>query len=123
MPSKQAVIDEDLPRRLGPVLKKLGWSIEDVRDIGLRGQVDPKIAAYAQPHKATIFTGDWGFAHIFQYPPHEYHGIIIINYPTTVSVATMLREVRKSLKQLSMKDIRGNLVILERGRIRIKHGK
>lgn len=47
------VIDEDLHRSLGEVLRKLGHEVFDVRDHGLRGKSDEDVFRFAQEKKAT----------------------------------------------------------------------
>jgi len=34
------IIDEDMPRSLATVLKKEGYEVIDIRDVGLRGATD-----------------------------------------------------------------------------------
>jgi len=42
------LIDEDLPRSTGDLLRRYGHEAVDVRDIGIRGAKDSQIATYAQ---------------------------------------------------------------------------
>lgn len=44
----QFLIDEDLPRSTGDLLRSYGHEVIDVRDIGLRGVKDSQIASYTQ---------------------------------------------------------------------------
>ena len=50
------LIDEDLPRSTGDLLRQYGHEAIDVRDIGLRGSKDPEIAAYAQKNGLSLLT-------------------------------------------------------------------
>ena len=59
------VIDEDMPRSTGAILKEHGYDVKDVRDYGLRGAEDEEIYEFAQREKAVILTGDRGFSNIF----------------------------------------------------------
>ena len=79
-----AIIDEDLPRRLGDALKKLRWEIKDVRDFGLAGKPDREIIGFAKKCKAVLFSADKDFANIFKYPPEKYYGIVILGFPNEV---------------------------------------
>lgn len=45
------LIDEDLPRSVGDLLRSHGHEATDIRDIGLRGAKDHQIAAYARDKK------------------------------------------------------------------------
>ena len=71
-----AVIDEDLPRSVGVVLSELGWEVKEVRDTDLRGRSDDLVINFAKKHEAVLFSGDWGFANILNFPPRDYHGIV-----------------------------------------------
>jgi len=48
------LIDEDLPRSTGNLLRRYGHEATDVRDIGLRGANDSKVASYAQSKKLSF---------------------------------------------------------------------
>jgi len=50
------VIDEDMPRSTGTILKEHGYDVKDVRDYGLRGAEDKAIYEFAQREKAVILT-------------------------------------------------------------------
>ena len=51
------VIDEDIPRSTGRILKQRGYDVRDIRDYGLRGAEDEEIYKFAQREKAVILTG------------------------------------------------------------------
>jgi uncharacterized protein with PIN domain len=48
------VIDEDMPRSTGRILKQRGYDVRDIRDYGLRGAEDEEIYEFAQREKAVI---------------------------------------------------------------------
>jgi len=52
------VIDEDMPRSTGRILKQRGYDLRDIRDYGLRGAEDEEIYEFAQREKAVILTAD-----------------------------------------------------------------
>lgn len=115
-----AVIDEDLPRSLGEILKNLGWDVKDIRDFGLRGKSDKEIMGFAKKCKAVLFSADWGFANILHFPPKDCHGIVILSFPNEVSVGFLMKEIEKSLGKILSKNFKGNLIIIEPGKIRIR---
>lgn len=90
-----AVVDEDLPRIIDKVLKNLGWEVKDIRDIGLRGKNDEEIISFAKESKAVLFSADWGFANILKFPPKEYYGIVILNFPNEVTTNLLLKKLKK----------------------------
>lgn len=104
-------------------MKDLGWKVEDVRDIGLRGKSDKEIIGFAHRSRAVLFSADWGFANIFNFPPEKYYGIVILNFPNEVSTTFIAKETKKSLSKISSTDFKNNLIIIEPGKIRIRKGK
>lgn len=55
------LIDEDLPRSIGDLLRQYGHDAIDLRDIGLKGSKDSQIAVYAQKEGLCLLTGDFDF--------------------------------------------------------------
>jgi predicted nuclease of predicted toxin-antitoxin system len=114
------LIDEDVHRSVARVLEKLGHHVRDVRDEGLRGQSDDAIFHFAQSHKAVILTADLDFSDTIRFPLGSHHGIVILRFPNKLSTARINTELAKSLKDLTERDFKGNLVIVSPGRIRIR---
>lgn len=123
MPKKKAVVDEDLPRIIDEVLGSLGWEVKDVRDIGSRGENDQEIIAFAQKSRAVLFSGDWGFANILEFPPQDYYGIVILHFPNELSTNFMAQESKMALSKIPLESFKKNLIIIEPGKIRIRKGK
>lgn len=117
-----AVIDEDLPRKLGEILKKLKWEIKDIRDFGLRGKPDKEIIGFAKECKVVLISSDKDFLNIFKYPPKDYYGIVVLNFPNEVSIEFLIEETKRVLDKISPENFKGNLIIIEPGRIRIRRG-
>jgi len=115
-----AVIDEDLPRIISAVLKGLGWEVKDVRDVGFRGKSDEEIISFAKKSKAVLFTSDWGFGNILKFPPQDYYGIVILDFPNEVSTNFMAKETREAISKIPLEDFKSNLIIIEPGKIRIR---
>lgn len=115
------LIDEDLPRSTGDLLRRYGHEAIDVRDIGLRGVKDSHIASYAQNQGLCLVTGDFDFADIRNYPPAQYAGLIILGLPrdaTTIFILNLLEGLLKQDKLVS--ELSGKLAIVEPGHIRIR---
>ena len=113
-------IDEDMPRSTGRILKEQGFTVNDVRDHGLRGADDEEIYQFAQKEQAVLLTADTGFGNILRFPLGEHCGIVLVRFPTEMSNIEMNRHVVEDLKHISENDYKGNLIILEPGRIRIR---
>jgi len=114
------VIDEDMPRSTAKVLTENGFNCLDIRDHGLRGKTDKEIFEFAQKEEAILLTGDMGFSNIIFFPPGTHHGIFIVHFPTEISTKELNKHILTALNELSEVDLKGNLVILEPGRIRIR---
>jgi len=114
------VVDEDMPRSTGVALSKEGYGVKDVRDQGYRGSNDDEVYAFAQREMAVLLTGDLGFSNILKFPLGEHSGIVVARFPSEMPPRKINREIVASLKELGENDFKGNLIILELGRIRIK---
>ena len=114
------VIDEDMPRSTAKILRTKGYEALDVRDLGLRGKSDDEIFKFAQKEKAVILTGDLGFGNLLHFPIGSHVGIVIAHYPNEVSVSELNRQIIKAFDNLAEADFKGNLIILEPGKIRVR---
>ena len=114
------VIDEDMPRSTGAALKKRGYNVKDIRDYGLRGVEDEKIYEFAQGERAVILTGDKDFGNILRFPLGKHFGIVIVHFPNEMSTTEVNRYLLERLNDLSENDFRGNLIIIEPRKIRIR---
>jgi predicted nuclease of predicted toxin-antitoxin system len=114
------VIDEDMPRSTAPVLRNLGYEVHDIRDHGLRGSDDDTIYQFAQTHQSILITGDMDFSNIFYFPIGSHHGIIVVHFPNEVSTNEINRQLQSRLEALTPKEVKGNLIILEPGKMRIR---
>jgi hypothetical protein len=70
-----------------------------VRDIGLRHAKDPSIALHALDHQECLITGDFGFAVIRNYPPENYHGIVVLELPRDATAADILKLVESFVQR------------------------
>lgn len=86
----------------------------------MRGTDDRTLAAVCREEGFCLITADLGFAQTIQYPPHEYHGIIVLRHskPTLAAMRELVRQVVVAARDESPD---GRLWIVEPGRIRI-HG-
>ncbi len=115
------LIDEDLPRSIGNLLRRYRHEAVDVRDIGLRGAKDSKIASYAQSKRLCLTTGDFDFSDIRNYPPDKYSGLVVISIPKNATASFIINLIEDFLQQKELvARIQGKLVIVEPGRVRIR---
>ena len=114
------VVDEDMPRSTGVALVKEGYEVKHIRDHGHRGADDKQIYDFARKEEAILLTGDLGFINILKFPLGEHFGIVVARFPNEMSPHNINEEIVRSFKDLDENDFRGNLIILEPGRIRIR---
>ena len=79
MPDLKFLLDADMPRSTGELIKSLGYDIEDVRDIGMRAAKDQDIIDYAIKTNRIIVTRDTDFGEVLRYPDHP--GAIVLRFP------------------------------------------
>lgn len=114
------VLDEDMHRSAARVLERLGHRVIDIRDRGLRGKSDDEIFRYAQRHKAVLLTGDLDFANTLRFAVGSHHGIVIARFPTELSTTRINAELAKSLRGLTDAELKGSLIVLSPGKVRIR---
>jgi len=114
------LVDEDMPRSTARILRDGGYEALDVRDCGLRGKSDNEVFAFAQQSGAVLITGDMGFANIMHFPVGSHEGIVVAHYPNEMSPAEINKQIIASLSNLIESDVKGNLIVLDPGRMRIR---
>ena len=58
-----------------------------------------------------------------RFPRGSHHGIVVTRFPNELPTTTMNADIVRALGDLSDEELRGNLVILEPGRIRLRRGR
>jgi predicted nuclease of predicted toxin-antitoxin system len=117
------LVDADLPRSTGDLLRRYGHEAVDVRDSGLRGAKDPQIATHSQSAGLCLVTGDFDFSDIRNYPPGAYAGLVVLKFPNTATASFILRLLESFLQQTDLvAQMAGKLAIVEPGRVRIRTG-
>jgi predicted nuclease of predicted toxin-antitoxin system len=115
------LIDADLPRSIGDLLRSYGHEATDVRDIGMRSALDTAIAQHAQREGWCLLTGDFDFSDIRVYPPSEYAGIVVLVIPPTVTSLYITQLLESFLRQTHfVEQLPGKLAIVEAGRVRLR---
>jgi predicted nuclease of predicted toxin-antitoxin system len=114
------VIDEDMPRSTGRILKQQRYDVRDIRDYGLRGAEDQEIYEFAQREQAVILTGDRGFGNILRFPLGKHFGIVIARFSNEMPTIEINRHLLERFEDISEDDFKGNLIIMEPGKIRIR---
>jgi len=114
------VVDEDMPRSTSKLLRNRGFEVLDVRDCGLRGKSDQEIYKFAQKQKAVILTADLGFGNLLRFPLGSHSGIVVAHFPNEISISELNQQINAAFDNLSEDDFKGNLIIIEAGKIRVR---
>jgi predicted nuclease of predicted toxin-antitoxin system len=117
----QFLIDADLPRPTADLVRSFGHEATDVRDIGLGGAPDNRVAAHAQSQGLCLLTGDFDFADIRDYPPDEYPGLVVFVFPDDANRDIILNLIKAFFaEQTVLEKLPGRLAIAEPGRVRLR---
>lgn len=113
--------DGNLPGSLADLVIEAGHDALHMRNAGLGDAEDSAIAAYAQGGGYTLLTRDFDFADIRTYPPHEYHGLVVLELPETAVASTIQQLVQSFLQNKELIErLPGRLAIVEFGRVRLR---
>src|SRR3990172_1252399 len=105
-----------MPRTLAALIRALGFAVQDVRDIGLRGQDDSKVLESAVAADAIIITRDRPFAFPRSWPEDFTAGVIFVNLPDTARADTINAMVLDLLDQRIPASLLGALTTVELNR-------
>jgi Domain of unknown function (DUF5615) len=93
------LIDENMPRSLAAQISALGFNVQDVRDIGLKGRPDTEVMAAAVASDALIVTRDRGFANVKNWNESFTAGVIFVNLPDDTPASTVNARIVELLSQ------------------------
>ncbi len=107
------LIDENMPRSLAPQIAALGYSVQDVRDMGLRGKPDSSVMDAAIASDAIIITRDRGFANPKSWPNEFTAGMIFVNLPDDVTADLVVAKILELLAYRAPDSLLGAMTSLE----------
>ncbi|MBO8183472.1 MAG: DUF5615 family PIN-like protein [Archaeoglobus sp.] len=110
------LLDADMPRSSGEVIRMLGFEVEDVRDIGLGSAKDKEIIQYARKNGRIIITRDTDFGEVLRYPEHP--GAIIFRLPYTFTAREINERLSEFLNSVKENEIKNAIIIVELERYR-----
>jgi predicted nuclease of predicted toxin-antitoxin system len=115
------LIDASMPRNTSISIRILGHNAFDVRDLGMAAADDSLIAAYAQSHQLCLVSRDFDFADIRNYPPENFFGVIVLDYPNNTTALEIGAHVNSFLRVPGiLAQLPGRLAIVEPGRYRLR---
>jgi predicted nuclease of predicted toxin-antitoxin system len=113
------LVDHCVPAKFVRLLRDWGHTASPSTDHIAPDASDTDVVALAQTLDAILITADLDFANIFDYPPGDYQGILVLRYDPAEESALELT-LRQVLTDLDRDALRGVLVIVEAQRYRIR---
>lgn len=110
------LVDENMPRSLASQIAALGFAVQDVRDIGLRGRDDDEVFDAAVASDGIIITRDRGFTVEKTWPDDFTAGVIFVNLPDDVDAKVLNAAVITLLSKRPV-SLLGAVTYLEQHRV------
>ena len=111
-------LDENLPLSTVDIFRKMGFEVEHVGMVGLKGANDKDIAAYAKKSEAILITKDVEFGNILFYPSGSHYGLVILRLPYTFTTDKINVSLGNFLKEIDRNLLVNSIIVLELGRFR-----
>ncbi len=113
------IADECVGEKTIKFLRALGYEVNSVWDLNLKGAPDEKLIQRAIKDKRIFITEDQNFTNIILYPPHLHRGIIVLKISLKIQkeVWFVLKEL---LFEFKSSDFEKTLIIVDKNRFRIR---
>ncbi|MFN8474650.1 MAG: DUF5615 family PIN-like protein [Anaerolineae bacterium] len=115
-------IDENLPVEVADLLVSVGHEAPTVREQGLSGKDDRRVADVCMEESRILVTLDLDFANIHAYPPQDYPGIIVLRVRQQ-DKAHVLAVLQRALPVLGREPLEHRLWIIDEVEVRIRGGE
>jgi predicted nuclease of predicted toxin-antitoxin system len=112
-------LDENLPSRLVPALKKLGHEVDTVPQEGLKGRDDSDVWSAAQKADRFLITQDLDFSDTRKYMPGTHQGVLLVRLREPGRLA-LTRRVRFLFENQNTEQWKGCLVVATDHKIRVR---
>jgi predicted nuclease of predicted toxin-antitoxin system len=112
-------LDENLPSRVEPALRRLGHDVETAISESLAGAVDPILLAACTTEDRVLITLDLDFADIRVYAPGGHRGIWVLR-PAEQTFDAILALVLAGVRLSAVERSAGQLWVIDEKRVRIR---
>lgn len=112
--------DHCVSQRTVEFLRRLGHDVLTLKELGKEKAKNSEVLQLATETDRVLVTEDGGFGDIRKYPPHQYPGIILLRVRNPAFRSVIHRTLETFLNSTSREALRGVLVHVERGRIRLR---
>ena len=113
------LMDENMPREASDLLRDLGYDVESIKGMNLRGTKNSDIYRLTKDENRILLTLDLDFANILNYPTKGHPGIIILRVKIQ-NPPSIVAALRRFMRQVTPNQLRRNLVIVDEFRYRIR---
>jgi predicted nuclease of predicted toxin-antitoxin system len=111
-------LDENLGARIAELFRLAGHKVTTVPEQNLCSSRDRKLLDTCRAEKRCLVTLDLEFGNPLMFKPSDYEGIAVLRLPSKPTPDDLLNAVRTLIGGLARKELRGQLWIIQRGRIR-----
>ena len=112
-------LDENLPARLVPLLKKLGHQVDTVVDEGLAGKPDINVWHMVIQENRFLITQDLDFSDTRQFQPGTHPGILLVRLREP-SANALLEQVGRVFQENLLEDWTGCFIVLTEHKLRVR---
>lgn len=115
------LLDQNIPVAVTGWLRpqKPGWHVDHVNELGFAGRPDEFLYRWAQENHSLVITFDEhsADARFHGWGPHD--GVVRLRvWPTTIEAT--ISALSRLLEKVPESDLRGNLIIVDRQKIRVR---
>jgi predicted nuclease of predicted toxin-antitoxin system len=112
-------VDENIGNSGLAILKQASHDVMTVRDQGLAGAADDRIFQVCTTEDRVLITLDRDFGHVPRFPPKQSAGIVILSLVGPASLDQIHARLADFLFLADTRPVRGELWIVEPGRVRV----
>ena len=108
------MLDANMPRSALSVISAHGHRVDHVKDFGMWGDTDQRIAEWANTEGAALITRDLDFADVRSYPPESSAGFLVLRVPDNWTAPRIAKLLDRFFGMTDLvAQIPGHLVILD----------
>ncbi len=112
-------LDENFGSRTLHLFEEAGHDVHTVFQESLQGASDQYLYKVCGKEQRCLVTLDLDFSDVTRFPPNQIDGIAVIRVPQNPSLSILEKLIRQLLQAISKMSIKGELWIVETGRIRV----
>ena len=116
-------VDENIGRSAIEFLRERGHDVMGVHDQGLSGKADTVVFQKCSDERRTLITLDRDFGQVPRFPPEQSAGVVVLDFGGPGSLRRVRARLQDFLALAATRDVRGELWIVEPGRVPVHLAK